>query len=218
MHCSVVKLPGDNITEKNWFFLFQQPPSSNCASAGGWGLMGPAHFMFECWLALSCSGLIQVTSCWAFTGLQPCQVQNTLLCRSPPRALYLTICLSLRLSILQCSLELLGRTRDIVVPFMVEQLTDISSLHFDQLYWDTVQERSVWKEFWVLVRKLQENKTRILWLQFLQITELFWECVFMLLQGVVDSSEFSSDYSLLLAVVIQLSFVCFYGNTCFWHV
>ena len=48
------------------------------------------------------------------------------------------------------------------------------------------------------------KKTRILWSQFLQNTELFLESVFLLL-GIADRSEFTSEYSLLLTVVIQIN-------------
>lgn len=36
-------------------------------------------------------------------------------------------------------------------------------------------------------------------------TELFLECSFMLFLGVADKSEFTSDYLLLLATIIQLN-------------
>ena len=53
----------------------------------------------------------------------------------------------------------------------------------------------------MLVRTLQENKTRILLPQFLQNTELFLECVFAFLAGVADRSEFTSGYSLLFGAI-----------------
>lgn len=56
------------------------------------------------------------------------------------------------------------------------------------LHWKTYKTGVLW-EYWVFVRKLQEKKTQIFWPQFLQSTELFLECVFMVLPGGVDSSE-----------------------------
>lgn len=47
------------------------------------------------------------------------------------------------------------------------------------------------------LRKLQVNKTRVLWIQFLQNTRLFLECI-VLSPGVVDKSELTS------AVVIHI--------------
>lgn len=45
--------------------------------------------------------------------------------------------------------------------------------------------------------------TKVMRPQFLQNTELFLECVSMLLSGMVDRSEFTSDYLLLLADFIN---------------
>ena len=41
--------------------------------------------------------------------------------------------------------------------------------------------------------------------RFLQNTELFLECVFVLLPGAADRNKFTSDCSLLLAGVIQVN-------------
>ena len=62
----------------------------------------------------------------------------------------------------------------------------------------------------MLVRTVQENKTRVLCFQVHQNTELLLECVSVspLLHhqpGVTDRSDFASDYVLLLAVLIQFS-------------
>lgn len=50
----------------------------------------------------------------------------------------------------------------------------------------------VWGKSSVLVRKLQENKSRVLWPQSPQDTELLFECIFTLPSGVVDQSVFTS--------------------------
>lgn len=63
---------------------------------------------------------------------------------------------------------------------------------------------TVW-EVWVLGGTLQENKTRVWWPQLFQNTELFLEWIFAFLPGVVDRSEFSLNYLLLIIVVIQLN-------------
>lgn len=51
---------------------------------------------------------------------------------------------------------------------------------------------------------LWEIKTKVSWSQFLQNKELFLECVFVLFPGVVDKSEFTSEYLLQLDIVICL--------------
>jgi hypothetical protein len=63
-------------------------------------------------------------------------------------------------------------------------------------------------EIWLLVRKLQQNKTRVLWPRFLQNTKLFLKCVFVLFPGAVDRSEVTSC---AVTHVPQ-------GKTCFCHV
>jgi len=50
---------------------------------------------------------------------------------------------------------------------------------------------AMWGDFWALVRKPQETKSRVLWLWFLQNTELFLECVLMFLPGIADRNEFT---------------------------
>lgn len=44
----------------------------------------------------------------------------------------------------------------------------------------------------MVVRKLQEDKTKILFPQFLHTTELFLESGLMLLSGIVDSNVFNT--------------------------
>ena len=80
-----------------------------------------------------------------------------------------------------------------------------------------------WRDFWVLMRALQENRTRVLWPPFLQNTRLFLECGCVLLPGVLDKSGFTSGCSFRLAAVIllsgwmfKLSFVCLCGKTWFF--
>lgn len=63
----------------------------------------------------------------------------------------------------------------------------------------------------MLVRKLQENRTRVLGPQFLQSTALFLECALVPLPGVLDRGEFTSD------CLLHPLFVCLYGKTCFCH-
>ena len=55
----------------------------------------------------------------------------------------------------------------------------------------------------MLVKTLQENKTRVLCPQFLENTELFLGCPFVLLSGAADRCVITSDYSSLLAGGIQ---------------
>lgn len=57
----------------------------------------------------------------------------------------------------------------------------------------------------MLVEAPQENKTRVMGSQFLQTRGTLLEYGFLLLPGVADSSEFTSDCSLLLAVIFQLN-------------
>lgn len=47
------------------------------------------------------------------------------------------------------------------------------------------------------------QKTRVFSPQSLRNTELFLECVFALLPSIADRSALTSDYSLLLAAVIE---------------
>lgn len=60
-----------------------------------------------------------------------------------------------------------------------------------------------WK-VWNLVRKFQENKTRAFWPHFIQNHRLCLERDFVPLPGIVDRSEFTSDYSTQLDIVICL--------------
>ena len=69
--------------------------------------------------------------------------------------------------------------------------------------WNTPQE-------WSPVRRILSGCEKALIkqescdLSFFKNTELFWECVFLLLPGVVGRSEFSTVYALQLAIVICL--------------
>lgn len=84
--------------------------------------------------------------------------------------------------------------------------------------WNMVQEWGDARRALSACENMPTNKTRVLWLQFLQNMELFLESVFILLPGVADKSEFISDYSSLLPIIIQfkLSFIYLYdGKTCF---
>lgn len=74
----------------------------------------------------------------------------------------------------------------------------LNSKHFAPECWNMVQEGSHKRGI------LSMNTPSILWPQFFK-TELFLEWVFVLLEGIWDRSEFTSRYSLLPAVVIQLN-------------
>ena len=53
----------------------------------------------------------------------------------------------------------------------------------------------------MLVRKLQETKTRYCGLSFFNNMELSLECAFLPAPGIGDRNEFTSDYLLQLAIV-----------------
>lgn len=55
----------------------------------------------------------------------------------------------------------------------------------------------------MLVRTLPKDKTGSCGLSFFKTQ--FLECIFVLLPGVAERSEFTSDYSVLLAAVIHLN-------------
>lgn len=76
---------------------------------------------------------------------------------------------------------------------------------YRHIHWSPIHQ-NLWEEFWALVRKLEEHKTGVLWL-FLQNMELFLHCVFMFLLGVVERSEFTSDYSSQLVLLFLYIFL-----------
>ena len=64
------------------------------------------------------------------------------------------------------------------------------------------QKLSCFRRLLSAVENTQQKRTGVLWLQFPQNTELFLDFVFMLLPGVSDRTEHTSDYSLLFRNVI----------------
>lgn len=64
------------------------------------------------------------------------------------------------------------------------------------------QELSCFRRFLSALENTKKKRTGVLGLQFPQNTKLFLDFVFMLLPGVADRTELTSDYSLLLADVI----------------
>ena len=59
----------------------------------------------------------------------------------------------------------------------------------------------------MFVRKLRENKAWLLLPQFLQNTELFSECVFVVLPDVVNKREFTSGVVVIHILVWKIMFL-----------
>ena len=76
---------------------------------------------------------------------------------------------------------------------MFEILHNFSQFHTHWLLEHGARKRG---DFWIPERKLQETKMRVLRPWLLQNMKLFLDCSFAPFRGVMNKSEFASDYSL----------------------